>query len=400
MTPYPKYKPSGNDWIGEIPEQWSIRRMKFDVNYEKGKNPKDLTFVENGKPYLSMEYLRGNPKQIFYVEGFENFLNVKDNEILLLWDGSNAGEFIKSKYGVLSSTMAVLKIFRNYENFAWYFFKVFERHLKDSTIGMGIPHVNSDEFKNQLFLSPPLPEQQAIANYLDEKTALIDSFIEKKKKLIELLKEERTAIINQAVTKGINPNVKMKPSGIDWLGDIPEHWEVKKLKYVAKLKSGDSITSDDIRPEGEYPVFGGNGLRGYTSKFSHNGKYVLIGRQGALCGNINFADGSFYASEHAVVVTIISNSEFIWCGELLRTMNLNQYSLASAQPGLSVERIQNLYIPYPPIEEQKQIVEFIETETNKIDTTITKIEKEIELMQEYRTALISEVVTGKVRVIE
>jgi type I restriction enzyme S subunit len=125
----------------------------------------------------------------------------------------------------------------------------------------------------------------------------------------------------------------------------------------------------------------------------------LIGRQGALCGNINYAEGRFFASEHAVVVDILDKSEIIWLGELLRNMDLNQYSLASAQPGLSVERIQNLHIPVPTMKEQNEIVKLIQKETSKIDSAVGKIENEIKLMQEYKIALISEVVTGKIKVI-
>lgn len=240
--------------------------------------------------------------------------------------------------------------------------------------------LNREHFNNTVVILPPIEEQTAIANFLDDKTAQIDKLISNKQKLIELLKEERTAIINEAVN-GEGKN-----------------WERKKLKYVAKLKSGKGITSDNIKPEGDFPVYGGNGLRGYTSTFTHNGKYVLIGRQGALCGNINYANGKFFASEHAVVVSILIENEFVWLGELLRSMNLNQYSQASAQPGLSVEKIQNLLIPVPNEKEKDFIVQHIQSENQRIDKTISIIEKEIELMQEYRTALISEAVTGKLKI--
>ena len=263
-----------------------------------------------------------------------------------------------------------------------------------------MPRANWHDFIRLLDLSfPPKSEQFAIANYLDDKTAKIDELIEKKKKLIELLKEERTAVINQTVTRGINPNVKLKPSGIDWLGEIPEHWEVKKIKYVAKLKSGESITSDKIKEDGEFAVYGGNGLRGYTTSYTHDGDYILIGRQGALCGNINYAFGKFYASEHAVVVTRFGNENISWFGELLRIMNLNQYSISAAQPGLSVERLQNIQIPSPSIDEQNKIGQYLKTEIKRSELSISKIEKEIELLQEYRKALISEAVTGKIKVI-
>jgi len=127
-----------------------------------------------------------------------------------------------------------------------------------------------------------------------------------------------------------------KASGVKWLGEVPGHWEVLKLKRICALRSGDGITSEDIAEEGDYPVYGGNGLRGYTSKFTHEGKYALIGRQGALCGNVNYANGKFWASEHAVVVSPIKMVVTTWLGELLRAMNLNQYSITAAQHGLAV----------------------------------------------------------------
>lgn len=139
---------------------------------------------------------------------------------------------------------------------------------------------------------------------------------------------------------------KYRDSGARWLGDIPAHWEVCALKRLASLKSGETINSDSIEEAGEYPVFGGNGLRGFTSSYTHQGIFALIGRQGALCGNVNYAHGKFWASEHAVVVSPLKPVETIWLGELLRAMNLNQYSVSAAQPGLSVEIISALPAPF------------------------------------------------------
>jgi hypothetical protein len=222
--------------------------------------------------------------------------------------------------------------------------------------------------------------------------------IESDIKTLESEIEKRTALISRTVTGGLNPNVRLKPSGIEWLGDIPEHWEVKKLRYLALLKSGENITSEELEEAGDYPVFGGNGLRGYSSRFTHEGNYVLIGRQGALCGNINYASGRFWASEHAVVVTPIRQFATIWLGELLRTMNLNQYSVSAAQPGLSVDAISALKIPVPPTKEQNLIAEYLDRETAKLDRMMEKVEAAIEKLQEYRTALVTAAVTGKIDV--
>jgi type I restriction enzyme S subunit len=113
-----------------------------------------------------------------------------------------------------------------------------------------------------------------------------------------------------------------KPSGVEWLGEVPEHWEILAIKRLASLQSGTGITSDSILDDGPYPVFGGNGVRGFSESFTHEGNYPIIGRQGALCGNINYASGRFWASEHAVVASPANQCEFRWLGEMLRAMNL------------------------------------------------------------------------------
>lgn len=191
---------------------------------------------------------------------------------------------------------------------------------------------------------------------------------------------------------------KYKDSGFEWLGAIPEHWEVKKLQYIGRLKSGENITSQQIDKEGLYPVFGGNGLRGYFHLYTHDGHYILIGRQGALCGNINYANGKFWASEHAVVINPSIIFDIHYIGELLKIMNLNQYSTSAAQPGLSVEQISRLKIPFPPLHEQQKIAEYLDQKTAQIEEQKTKIQQAIDLLKEYRTALITNAVTGKIDV--
>ena len=178
-----------------------------------------------------------------------------------------------------------------------------------------------------------------------------------------------------------------------WLGKIPEHWNTTSLKRIAILKSGDSITADSITESDEYPVYGGNGIRGYTGSFTHDGHYPIVGRQGALCGNVNYAEGRFWASEHAVVISPLKDLPIRWLGETLRAMNLNQYSVSAAQPGLSVETVGNLLAPLPPKNEQLAIASFLDRETVKIDALIAEQQRLIELLQEKRQAVISHAVT-------
>lgn len=174
---------------------------------------------------------------------------------------------------------------------------------------------------------------------------------------------------------------------------VPPHWRWLKLKYIASLKSGESITSEDISESGAFPVYGGNGVRGFTSSYTHSGEFPLIGRQGALCGNINYAAGEFWASEHAVVVSAAPGHSVHWLGELLRSMNLNQYSQSAAQPGIAVEVVANIAIPVPPPEEQQVIAGFLKRETTRIDGLIAEKERMLALLDEKRAALVSLVVT-------
>lgn len=191
----------------------------------------------------------------------------------------------------------------------------------------------------------------------------------------------------------MRPYPAYKDSGVEWLGEVPEGWEVVALKRVAELQSGNSITSEAIEETGQYPVYGGNGLRGFTPQYTHDGFYALIGRQGALCGNVNYGRGQFWASEHAIVVSTRKSFDTFWMGELLRSMNLNQYSTSAAQPGLAVEFLRELLIPLPPLPEQQAIARFLDKEVAKIDALVAEQRRLITLLAEKRQAVISHAVT-------
>ena len=186
---------------------------------------------------------------------------------------------------------------------------------------------------------------------------------------------------------------KYKDSGVEWIGEIPEHWKITKIQYLAQLKSGYSLTTEEITDNGLYPVYGGNGIRGYYDKYFLEGDYVLIGRQGALCGNINYSTNKSWATEHAVVCYPKIKYVTRWFGELLRVMNLNQYSLAAAQPGLAVERIKLLPIPIIPLPEQQSIAAYLDQKCGEIDELITLQEEMITKLQSYKQSVITEAVT-------
>lgn len=184
-----------------------------------------------------------------------------------------------------------------------------------------------------------------------------------------------------------------KDSDAEWLEYVPAHWSFHRIKDVAFLKSGDSIVAEQIEESGLYPVYGGNGLRGYCFDYTNDGDHILIGRQGALCGNINYAFGKFWASEHAVVVYLKPFVNMKWFGEMLRVMNLNQYSLSAAQPGLSVDRIKRLLVPFPPLDEQKAIATYLDEKTAVIDHKIDLLTQKAEQYKQLKQSLINQTVT-------
>ncbi len=420
MINYTRYKTSGIEWLGDIPIDWTRFRIKFCFNSINGGvwgeepigDENDITCIrvaDFNYKYAKINTTNLTTRNISIAEQKSRLLKKGD----LLIEKSGGGEFspvgrvvkfdldIKAVCSNFINRLNTKKQFNsdylNYLNRFLYSKGVTEICINQTT---GIQNLKVGEFLSNSIYIPSGTEQLSIVHFLDYKTGQMDRFIAARQKQIELLKEQKSGIINKAVTKGINPNAKMKPSGIEWIGEIPESWNVMKLKYVAKLQSGNAITSDDIKEIGDYPVYGGNGLRGYTTNYTNDGNFILIGRQGALCGNINYANGQFWASEHAVVSYLRRPTNILWLGELLRTMNLNQYSQAAAQPGLSVDRIKNLPIPCPDYHEQNEIELYIKSETSILDNLSSKYQKQIDLMQEYRTTLISQAVTGKIDVRE
>ena len=244
-------------------------------------------------------------------------------------------------------------------------------------------------------------EAQKIANFLDHETAKIDSLIEKQQQLIQLLKEKRQAVISHAVTKGLDPRVKMKDSGVEWLGEVPEHWKTLNLRWKINIASGEGISSNEIESEPELlkgiPVIGGNGVMGFTNKINTRSA-LAIGRVGALCGNIHLINYESWITDNALKISQWHDFDSGYLVFLLRATRLNDMANKSAQPLITGEQVKSLRVVIPPIEEQKCIVSKIEDMFSTFDRLIEKAESAIQLMQERRTALISAAVTGKIDV--
>jgi type I restriction enzyme S subunit len=224
--------------------------------------------------------------------------------------------------------------------------------------------------------------QRAVAAYLDAETARIDRLIATTASTVRLLRERQQA----EVAAHFLPQ------------DLPAGWVMMKLKRVATFRSGDAITSDSIEAEGQYPVFGGNGVRGFTARYNYDGFYPLVGRQGALCGNLNYGQGRFWASEHAVVVRPLSGIDPMWLGELLRALDLNQYSLTAAQPGLAVDQVENLVVPVPRQPRQSELARWVSVQTARTSAIAKGLQARMGLLQERRQALITAAVTGEIAI--
>lgn len=396
-----EYKDSGITWIGSIPKEWKTERIKALFSE---RNERDC----QGKTLLSVSrYFGIRPKSetdladSHIAESYDDYKEVRKGDfvmnIMLAWNGSYA---VSDYDGIVSPAYCVFKFRKDCCKKYFHYllstdgypsaFKTMSRGVIDSRL-----RLYPEQFYTFPVIIPSVDEQQRIADYLDKKCAEIDGLIELQEQMIAQLTDYKQSVITEAVTKGLNNKNKLVPSGIDWIEEIPEGWMVCRIKDLVNLQSGTNLTTMEISDNGTYPVYGGNGLRGYYEEYSNDGEYILIGRQGALCGNINYASGKFWATEHAVVCYPKREFAKKWLGELLRTMNLGQYSLSAAQPGLSVERIKNLKMPLPSLFEQQIIASYLDSKCSEIDNLIAVKQQKIETLKEYKKSLIFECVTGK-----
>lgn len=439
---YEKYKDSGVEWIGEIPEGWEVKRLSR-ISYMKGRigwqGLKQAEFTSNpDDPYLitGMNFKDGviDWPEVYHIteERYQEApdIQLKDNDVLITKDGT-IGKLLfvdKIPYPHKASLNSHLLVLRplNHEYYSKYLFYqlqsiIFKHHVeltKTGTTFFGITQEAMGQFRALL---PPTPEQTAIATFLDRKTAEIDQLISNKEKLIALYEEEKTAIINRAVTRGLDPKVKTKPSGVEWLGHIPGHWAVKRLKRLAsKITDGEHI-SPTFTLEG-MPFLSAKDVREDQVIFS-NDKFVspadgerfrkrcnpekndlLLVSRGATIGRVAIVDTDIEFCLLGSVI-LIKPTEHIVPAYLLYSLknkllqdNFLLTSQSSAQQAIYLVSVVDIAIACPEKAEQTAIVAHIETECSRLDAIIEKFKKQIELFKEYRTTLISEVVTGKIDV--
>lgn len=246
---------------------------------------------------------------------------------------------------------------------------------------------------------PNEKSQRRIVAYLDGKTAAIDAWVAVLEKKLAAYKRLKASVINRAVTRGLDPKAKLKDSLIDIFGRMPIGWTVRQLKSICTMAAGDNLATEAIGEVGTYPVYGGNGQRGWYDQCNVGGTTVIVGRQGALSGNVHLVRGKIWATEHAVVTKCSHEvaAEYLYYN--LGVMKLNRLALkCAAQPGLSVSDVLNQFTVLPPLSEQRAIADYLDAECAKIDKMAELVTREIELYKKLKRSLINEVVTGKRKV--
>ena len=406
MKRYDSYKDSGVKWLGEIPSHWEMKRWRFLMNENVTKNNNCNVRLQLQFKYGDIVRKSNQSEEKDVLEIISKYTVVEPDDIMI--NGLNLNyDFISQRVarvreeGAITSAYVSLRPTEIADSrFYTYFLKSMDAKKMFHGMGTGIRLTLSyNELKNQFLPKPSLKEQEAIANYLDSATSKIDEAIAQQQKMIDLLNERKQIIINNAVTKGLDPNVKMKPSGIDWIGDIPEHWSLMKLKYLGMMKSGDGIKNEQLKENGEYPVWGGNGLMGYTDTYNTKDNAIVIGRVGALCGNVRLVYSPVFVTDNALIYSITGIIDHKFLLYAMRSANLNSLNSSNAQPLITGTKVKNVSIPYPSKDIQKKIVSYIDNRIYQIDKVIENYSSSISLLQERKQIIINDVVTGKVKVV-
>lgn len=404
MAEYSEYKESDQQWLGKIPSHWKILPGKavFEENKSRNKDNQE-NFV------LSLSYGKIIPKKDIneglVPDNYSGYQIVKPGYIIvrctdLQNDKVSLRTGLVQHTGIISGAYLGLipkdkysSSFLQYLLFDWDISKELYRY------GSGLRQSLSwEDIKYLLLPIPPKEEQEAIVAYLDKVTTDIDKAIAAKERIIASLEERRKIIITHAVTRGINPDAPLKDSGIDWLGQIPSHWDCTKLKYFIRIKSGESVSNSDLSDVGEYLVYGGGEPLGRYGRFNVTAGTIIVGRVGARCGCVTQIQQNAWATDNALIITP-EGMPMKYLYYLLIGTDLNKKASTNAQPLLTGTKVKNTFFALPPVEEQQEIVKFLEYNTSGIDIAIAQQKKLIELLRERKNIIINETVTGKVKVI-
>lgn len=436
---YPAYKDSGVEWLGEVPGHWDVSRLGFEswVRARLGwKGLKADEYVDEGFAFLATPNIKSKEidfKNVNFItqDRFDESPEIKisEGDVLLAKDGSTLGtvNVVRNLPRPTTVNSSIAVITPNADLSGVFLFYLFASSYMEQTIqrtkgGMGVPHLFQADLNKFYMPLPVFLEQIQIAAFLDRETAKIDALVAEQRRLMALLKEKRQAVISHAVTRGLNPDAPLKPSGIEWLGDVPEHWEVSAIKrYTDKITDGAHVS-----PETEDGVFhfvstkdvGANSIDFENCLRTSEQSYESMVKTGCrpMLGDVLFSkDGTigrtvvireerdFVVASSLIIIrptAIVLDSDFLNC--LCQSQGVaNQvdcFVKGAGLPRLSIQNLTKVVGCFPPICEQKAIAEFLGSELAKFDTLTTEAQRAIDLLQERRTALISAAVTGQIDV--
>jgi type I restriction enzyme S subunit len=430
---YPAYKPSGVEWLGEVPEHWDVKRLKFLVQLVNAKVEAD---EETTKPYIGMEHIESwtgklrLPDDVFVPTGVSNVF--RSGDVLF---GKLRPYLAKATTvdfgGLCSSELMVLRSEGTDRHFLLYALLSdgFIKLVNSSTYGSKMPRANWEFIGGMLTPAPPLEEQQAIARFLDEQTRKIDDLIEAKRSLLDLLKEKRQAVITNAVTRGLDPAAKLEPSGVEWLGDVPEHWEVKRLKWSSLDRKGgvwgeepdDEDTGiicirvadfdrTNLRVKIENPTLRSIPVKDLRGRLLKKGDLLLEksgGGEKQLVGSVMLFDHDVRAVNSNFVARMTPSPGYdshflVYLHSCLYSSRINFRSIKQTTgiQNLDSDAYLNEKAAFPPLEEQQAITRFLEEETEKMDDLESVVREAIETLELLRAGIISAAVTGKIDVRE
>lgn len=425
---YSDYKPSGVEWLGDVPKHWDVRKLKYISNVVLGK----MLCNESKGSYQLKPYLKSKNIQ---------WLNVDVSSVDEMWFSEKEmidyrlkkGDLVLSEGGEVGKTCiwneeleecyiqnSAHKVTFHENGFSQYylyqFFTIGQFGIFDSIVNrVSIGHLTKDKLINIEIIQPPIEEQTAIAHYLDEKTAQLDTAIVQKEQMIALLKERRQILIHRAVTQGLDPSVKMKDSRVEWIGEVPEHWEIHKVKHIFRLIIEPAPKNNDYELLSVYTEIGvkpRKELEERGNKASTTDGYwvvkkgdIVVNKLLAWMGAIGISEYDGVTSPAYDILRATRPIVGIFYHNLFRTpiciSELRKHSrgIMDMRLRLYFDKFGDVRVPYPPLEEQILIVNFIQNITEKIEKAIRLKESEIEKLKEYKGSLINSVVTGKVRVV-
>ena len=404
---YEKYKESGIEWIGKVPENWKPSKLKYYANVITGNTPstnvEEYFSDDNGVPWVKPGDLSEfntitTSKQRLTEKGLLQSRLVRKGSVLVGGIGDIgklgvAGCDLTTNQQIHSIEGNINKIDDAYLKYLLYS-SIDELQKKSSSVVLSI--LTKTKLLDLEIVLPSDYEQTQIANFLDHQTAIIDDLIGQKEKLITLLKEKRQAIINEAVTKGLNPNAKMKNSGIEWLGEVPEEWKIVKLKRIAKIRNGKDQKDVQV-DEGGFPVLGTGGEFGRASIFLYNKPSVLLGRKGTI-DKPQYIDEPFWTVDTLFYTEIFDDCDPLYVFYLCQQIPFNLLQESSAVPSMTQDNLNNVVLCKPPLKEQKEISISLKLKLKEFDVLIEQSNFQISKLKDYRQSLISEAVTGKIDV--